>query len=106
MVLKGFPAPGPGLGSDLWRAVLYAAGNGASVINTSWSCSFGCTDNPLAESVLAEVHALGAVLVTSASNRSRDIVAYSPERLRESIAVASSGEDDGFSKTLDRKSVV
>ena len=38
MPLKGFDASGVGTDADLWRAVLYAAENGALVINNSWSC--------------------------------------------------------------------
>ncbi len=94
MALKGFPADGPGLDSVLWRAVLYAAENGARVINTSWSCSPECPHNPLAEEIVRLVHAMDVVLVTSAGNRRTDVVFNSPEKLRETITVASSGEDD------------
>ncbi|MCA9506747.1 MAG: S8 family serine peptidase, partial [Myxococcales bacterium] len=37
MALKGFPASGSASDSVLWRAVLYAAENGATVVNNSWS---------------------------------------------------------------------
>jgi len=97
MPLKGFPADGPGLDSVLWRAVLYAAENGADVVNASWSCSEGCASNPLAEEVVRIVHGLGVVIVTSAGNRQRDVSAYSPESMRETLTVASSGQDDRLS---------
>ena len=100
MPLKGFPAEGEGLDSDLWRAVLYAAHNGAQVINTSWSCSPACPRNPLAEEIVRWVHALGAVIVTSAGNRNADVVTNSPENMREVITVASSGQDDRPSETF------
>jgi len=100
MPLKGFPAEGEGLDSDLWRAVLYAAHNGARVINTSWSCSPACPRNPLAEEIVRWVHAMGAVIVTSAGNRNADVVTNSPENMREVITVASSGQDDRPSQTF------
>ena len=94
MALKGFLASGDALDSKLWRAVLYAAENGAHVINTSWSCSPLCPENPLAEEIVALVHAMDVVIVTSAGNRQTDVVYNSPENQRETITVASSGEDD------------
>ncbi len=94
MAIKGFRLGESGRDSDLWRGVLYAAENGARVINTSWSCNPHCPENPLAEEIVALVHAMGVVIVTSAGNRSTDVVFNSPEHLRETITVASSGEDD------------
>ena len=43
---------------------------------------------------------MDVVVVTSASNSSRDIVSYSPEHLRETITVASSGQDDRPSESF------
>jgi beta propeller repeat protein len=100
MALKGFPAEGDGLDSDLWRAVLYAARNGARVVNASWSCSPLCPRNPLAEEVVRTVQAMGVVVVTSAGNRSQDVVSNSPENTRGVITVASSGEDDHPSESF------
>jgi subtilisin family serine protease len=94
MAVKGFPRAGPGRDSDLWRGVLYAAANGAEVINTSWSCHPVCPENPLGEEVVRLVHAMGAVIVTSAGNKLADVVFNSPENMRETITVASSGFDD------------
>lgn len=94
MALKGFPAEGDGLDSDLWRAVLYAADNGARVVNASWSCSPLCPRNPLAEDVVRTVSAMGVVVVTSAGNRSLDVISNSPENTRDVITVAASGQDD------------
>ncbi|MCS5636935.1 MAG: S8 family serine peptidase, partial [Myxococcota bacterium] len=100
MALKGFSAEGEGRDSDLWRAVLYAADNGARVINNSWSCSPLCPVNPLAEEIVRTVHAMGVVIVTSAGNRKVDVVSNSPENMRQVITVASSGEDDRPSQTF------
>ena len=59
MVLKGFPASGLGLYSALARAIVYAAENGADVINASWSCSLRCPTNPLIDEAVELAHALG-----------------------------------------------
>ncbi|MFP6639088.1 MAG: S8 family serine peptidase, partial [Myxococcota bacterium] len=100
MPLKGFPAEGEGLDSDLWRAVLYAAMNGADVINTSWSCRPYCPENPLAEEILEIVQALNVIVVTSAGNAQRDAVINSPENRRETITVGASGFDDQLSSNI------
>jgi len=97
MPLKGFPGEGSAPDSVLWRAVLYAAENGASVVNNSWSCSPLCPVNPLAEDVLATVTALGVVVVTSAGNYADDVVFNSPENTSAAITVGSIGADDALS---------
>ncbi len=91
MALKGFRADGGNSDAVLWRAVLYAALNGADVVNNSWSCGEPCPRNPLAEEIVDIVHALGVVIVTSAGNRSRDVAAFSPENSPKTIAVGSTG---------------
>lgn len=102
MALKGFDAEGHGRDSDLWRAVLYAIENGATVINASWSCHPACPDNPLAESILGLAEATGTVFVTSAGNRSADVVLNSPERTSLAITVGSLGFDDALSSFSNR----
>ncbi|MEE3325944.1 MAG: S8 family serine peptidase, partial [Myxococcota bacterium] len=94
MPLKGFPAEGSGKDSDLWAAVLYAALNGADVINNSWSCRPSCPENPLAEEILAITRGLGVVVVTSAGNSQMDAVINSPENLQDVITVGSSDYHD------------
>ncbi len=93
MALKGFPASGSASDALLWRAVLYAAENGAAVVNNSWSCGSPCPVNPLADSVLELVEALGTVVVTSAGNKSEDVAFYSPENGRRVITVGAVGVD-------------
>lgn len=101
MAVKGFPDGATrSRDSALWRGVLYAAENGARVINNSWSCSPACPRNPLAEEVVATVHAMGVVIVTSASNSQSDVAFLSPENMREVITVSSSGEDDQPSRSF------
>ncbi len=100
MALKGFPAEGEGLDSNLWRAVLYAARHGARVVNTSWSCSPLCPYNPLAEEIVKTVRDMGVIVVTSAGNRSIDVVSNSPENTRDVLTVGSSGADDEPSQSF------
>lgn len=94
MALKGFPAAGPAKDSVLWRAVLYAAENGATVVNNSWSCSSPCPVNPLAEEVMELVEALGTSVVTSAGNDSTDVAFFSPENGARVITVGAIGVDE------------
>ncbi len=94
MALKAFPVDGAAETSVLWRAVLYAAVQGASVVNNSWSCDERCPSNPLAEDVLAHVEALGTVVVTSAGNSSEDVVFRSPENTDLVITVGALGFDE------------
>lgn len=96
MALKGFPQSGPANDSVLWRAVLYAAENGATVVNNSWSCSSPCPVNPLAEEVLELVEALGTAVVTSAGNDSTDVAFFSPENGSRVITVGAIGADESL----------
>lgn len=100
MALKGFKATGGGSDATLWRAVIYAALNGADIVNNSWSCAQACPRNPLAEEVVRLVHALGVVIVTSAGNRQRDVVSFSPENMWQTITVGSSTVQDTFSSSF------
>ena len=102
MAVKGFGPSGSAPDSVLWRAVLYAAENGADVINNSWSCGTPCPENPLAEDVLAAVAALGTVVVTSAGNASTDVVYNSPERTPLVLTVGSIGFDGQVSDFSNR----
>lgn len=102
MSLKGFPADGPAEDSVLWRAVLYAAENGADVINNSWSCGIPCPSNPLAEDVLAHVDALGALVVTSAGNAEGDVLFRSPENGDRVVTVGALGFDERLPRFSNR----
>ena len=98
MALKGFPAEGNATSSVLARAIVYAAENGADVVNTSWSCGQRCPVHPLVDEAVLFAHAMGTVMVDSAGNSGDDVVFYSPEKRRETIVVAASREDDSHSE--------
>ena len=94
MALKGFRAEGSSTIEVLSRGMVYAALHGARVINNSWSCGQRCPSNPLAEEVSDFVRSLGVVVVTSAGNKGDDVVFYSPENRRSTIAVGATTPDD------------
>jgi beta propeller repeat protein len=94
MALKGLLAEGDTPDSVLARAMVYAADHGARVINNSWSCSARCPSNPVIEEAQAYATALGVVVVTSAGNRSDDVVFFSPKMRRDNIVVGASDEND------------
>jgi beta propeller repeat protein len=94
MALKGLDEFGDGEFSDLAEAIVYAAANGASVINNSYSCGGRCPRAPVIEEAVRTAHALGAVVVFSAGNRADDLLWNSPQNLRETLAVAATREDD------------
>ncbi len=102
MALKGLGASASGFSSVLARAVVYAAENGADVINTSWSCSSRCPEHPLVDEAVALAYALGSVVVDSAGNRGDDVVFYSPEKRRETLVVAATNEDDSLASFSNR----
>ena len=103
MAVKGFRATGSGEDSLLWRGVLYAAMNGADIINNSWSCGTPCPENPLAEDVLEiVVGQLGVVVVTSAGNATEDVLFRSPENGRRVVTVGSLAFDDTLSDFSNR----
>jgi subtilisin family serine protease len=102
MALKAFTEAGTARSSDLWRAVLYAAEQGADVVNNSWSCGRPCPVNPLAESVLEIVNALGTTVVTSAGNAEDDVLFYAPENGDRVVTVGSIGFDDRRSSFSNR----
>lgn len=102
MALKGFSVDGSSSDSVLWRAVLYAAENGAAVVNNSWSCGSPCPLNPLAEEVLELVEELGTIVVTSAGNRSADVAFYSPENGSRVITVGAISVDSSLPAFTNR----
>jgi len=97
MALKSFGANGPATWAGLVQAMVYAVENGADVINNSWSCGGRCPENPVAEEAVELAHREGLVVVTSAGNSGDDILLYSPEKLRETIAVGASNRRDELS---------
>lgn len=99
MVLRaGFNLPSGGYleDDDVAAAIVYAADNGARVINMSWGDP---RPAPIVRDAVRYAAAAGAVLVAAAGNEGEDAVFY-PARLSETIAVgaaAPGGEVLAFS---------
>jgi beta propeller repeat protein len=94
MAVKGLRATGSTPDFILAQSMVYAAQNGARVINNSWSCSPRCPSNPVLEEAQAYASSLGVVVVTSAGNRSDDVVYYSPKWRHDNIVVGASDDRD------------
>src|SRR5262249_49304108 len=92
--VKGFDANGGGTIDGLARGILYAAENGADVINNSWACVARCPSDPVAEDAVIRAHSLGAVVVFAAGNSTDDVAHFSPQNRPEVIVVGASTPND------------
>ncbi|HET9366064.1 MAG TPA: S8 family serine peptidase, partial [Candidatus Angelobacter sp.] len=101
MPLKGFDFTGTGFDFTLAPAIMYAANNGADVINASWDSFnnnmqvFG--NSQTIEEAIQYAASLGVVFVASAGNSSQDANNFFPANSPEAITVASSGPFGNFS---------
>jgi subtilisin family serine protease len=85
MVLRGLNQTGGGLMSWLSQAILYAANEGADVINNSWGCKDPCLSNPVAEDAVRTATVLGSVVIFAAGNDKQDVYLRSPQRMTDPI---------------------
>ncbi|GEM_PF-3922807 len=86
------------------NGILYAARNGADVINLSWGCS-DCTEsagNPVVADAIAVARGLGAVVVASAGNWSSNAKNAFPAGVPAVLTVSSTDQDDGFTVGSNR----
>lgn len=94
MPLRSLNSAGSGSNVDLAEAIVYAARNGADVVNNSWGCTNACPINPVIEEAVLLAQELGTVMVFAAGNSSDDVANYSPQNMAETITVAASGPSD------------
>ena len=94
MPIKGLDAEGSGWTSDLAAGIVYAADNGADVINNSWGGGGPTPADPVLEDAIRLAHGLGAVVVFAAGNEAADLTGYNPQDMPEVIVVAASSERD------------
>jgi subtilisin family serine protease len=92
--IKALDATGRGTFDALANALVYAAQNGADVINNSWGCNASCPSNPVIEDAVTLANSLGSVVVFAAGNSSQDIDQYSPQNQPNVIVVSASGPSD------------
>lgn len=79
----------------LSQGILYAAQNGADVINNSWeACGSDCSSVGVVEDAVRTAHAAGAVVVFSAGNEANDIRNLSPQNQPEAIVVSATTPAD------------
>ena len=94
MALKGLDDEGSGFSSDLAAGIIYAALNGARIVNNSWGCSDPCPFNPIVEDAVEIAHGLNTIVVMASGNEGDDVQNYSPQNMAETITVAASSPID------------
>ena len=87
---------------DIAAAIVYAADNGADILNMSWGDP---QFSPLIRDVIRYAHSRGCVLVAAAGNNGGEAVFY-PAKLDETIAVAASGTGDAVPAFTNRGSSI
>jgi subtilisin family serine protease len=97
MAIRGLDRFGSGSTFDLAQGIIYAAANGADVINNSWGCNGNCPSNPVAEEAVRFAHDAGSVVVFAAGNSNLDIGGISPQNQPEVLVVSSSTPTDARS---------
>ncbi len=91
MAVKGIFGGGGGAVSDLAEAILYAADNGADVINASWG---GFGESELISDAVVTAYAAGVVFVAAAGNSAADAREYFPAGNPEAITVSAFDSTD------------
>jgi hypothetical protein len=105
MAVKGLSDGGTGWDSVGANAIVYAANNGADVINASWG---GQGTSPVLEDALNYAASLGVVFVAAAGNGNADEANFFPANCSAAIAVAAldpNGGHAGFSNFGNRLDV-
>jgi subtilisin family serine protease len=96
MTLRAFDAAGEGESDDIARCIIYAALNGAKVINMSFGESI---KSPIVADAISFAYSMGCVMVASSGN-SNNPRAHYPSDLPQVISVAGTNEQNsryGFS---------
>jgi subtilisin family serine protease len=94
MAVRGFNAQGMGYDSNLAKAIVYAAQNGADVLNNSWG---GAGRSSVLEDAVATATGLGAVVIAAAGNSGTCISSAdntTPANIPDVIAVGATQPDD------------
>ena len=94
MAVKGLDDNGFGFDFTLAPAIIYAASNGADVINASWG---GEGSSQAIEEAIQFATGLGTVFVAAAGNSSEDALNFFPASSPEAITVASHDPFGNFS---------
>ncbi len=88
MGVRGLDFAGFGTFENLAAGIVYAALNGADVINNSWGCS-GCPSIGIVEDAVRLAHSLDVVVVFAAGNENDNAATRSPQNMSETIVVSA-----------------
>ena len=91
MAVKGLDDQGYGWDSSLVNSIVYAADNGADVLNNSWGG--GGTSQVVSDAIL-HAHNLGCVVMAAAGNSNLDAMNFFPANDPNAITVAASDQND------------
>lgn len=91
MAVKGLDSAGSGGNADLAAGVIYAADNGADVINASWG---GTVSDSVLSNAVAYAQSHGVVVVAAAGNSNADVSGFYPASYPGVIAVAATDTAD------------
>lgn len=91
MAVKGLGNDGSGYDSDLAEGIVYAADNGADIINMSWG---GTGDSPVIEEAIQYAYSLGVILVAAAGNSAIDASQFLPAKYASVITVSAFNSAD------------
>jgi cysteine-rich repeat protein len=107
MILRGLDENGSGTMSDLANGIVYAADNGADVVNNSWGCTSPCPSVPVVELAVDYAWGLGTIVVMAAGNENQNVSNYSPQNMEAPIVVGCTDHNDAkcdfsnFGSTVD-----
>ena len=104
MPVKVMSSNGYGYTEPFANGILYAAQNGADVINLSWGCS-DCSKsagNPLITDAIRIANGLGAVVVVAAGDWGSDVKDAFPADVQDVITVSSTDGSDNLSTFSNR----
>ena len=94
MALKGLDNAGSGAISDLAKAIVYAADNGADIINNSWGGVIPGGFRQIVVDAVDYAHSKGCVIVAAAGNSDTDAMIFTPAHIDNVITVASTNHND------------
>ncbi len=91
MAIRGLDAGGGGFDSELAEGIVYAAENGADVLNASWG---GSGASPVLDDAIAAAAGLGMLVIAAAGNDGSDMSDFFPASNPQVIAVGATAPDD------------
>ena len=86
MALRGLDDTGSGGDAQLANAIVYAADEGADVINASWG---GAGTSQTIKDAIDYAHSLGALFVAAAGNANADAGGFNPANVSKALKVAA-----------------